>query len=67
MRLPFGLSTCIDDVRVQGSTEERQDIHLLKTCQAGLKFNPQKYFIQKQENEYLGRVITMQGVQPYPK
>ena len=40
-----------DDVKVQGSTEERHDIHLLETvervCKAGLKFKPNKCCIKK--------------------
>ena len=59
------------DVKVLGSTEERHDIHLLETvqkaCQAGLKFNPDIFFIKKRQIEYFGRVITPQGVEPYPK
>lgn len=66
-----GTFPCADDVKVQGSTEERHDIHLLETVdkahQAGLKFNPDKCFIKKQEIEYFGRVITPQGVGPCPK
>lgn len=64
-----GTFLCADDV--QGSTEEHHDIHLLETVekayQAGLKFNPDKCFIKKQEIEYFGHVITPQGVQPCPK
>ena len=66
-----GTFPCADDVKVQGSTEERHDIHLLETvdkaCQAGLKFNPDKCFIKKRQIEYFGRIITPQGVQPCPK
>ena len=40
-----------DDVKVQGSTKERHDIHLLETvervCKAGLKFKPNKCCIKK--------------------
>ena len=61
-----GTFPCADDVKVQGSTEKRHDIHLLETVekahQAGFKFNPDKCFIKKQPIEYLGRVITPQGV-----
>ena len=60
-----------DDVKVQGSTEERHDIHLLETVEkarkAGLKFHPNKCFIEKQQIEYFGRIITPQGIQPCPK
>ena len=56
-----------DDVKVQGSTEERHDIDLMETaekvCQAGLD----KCFSKKQKIEYFRRVITPQGVQPCPK
>ena len=62
---------CADDVKVQGSTEERHDIHLLETFEraykAGLKFNPNKCCIKKQEIEYFGRIITPQGVKLCPK
>ena len=60
-----------DDVKVQGSTEERHDIHLLETVEkarkAGLKFHPNKCFIEKQQIEYFGRITTPQGVQPCPE
>ena len=66
-----GTFPCADDVKVQGSTEVRHDIHLLETVEkarnAGLKFNPNKCFIKKQQIEYFGRIITPQGVQPCPK
>ena len=66
-----GTFPCADDVKVQWSTEERHDIHLLETveraCKAGLKFNPNKCCIKKQEIEYFGRIITPQGVKPCPK
>lgn len=66
-----GKFPCADHVKVQGSTEEGHDIHLLETvekaCQAGLNFNPDKCFIKKQQIEYFGRVITPQGVEPCPK
>ena len=49
----LGTFPCADDVKVQGSTEERHDIHLLETVnkafQAGRKFNPDKCFIKKQQ------------------
>ena len=39
-----GTFPCADDVKVQGSTEERHDSNLLETVEkaslAGLKFNP---------------------------
>ena len=66
-----GTFPCADDVKVQGSTEERHDIHLLETVdkatQAGLKFNPNKCVIKKEEIEYFGRIVTPQGVAPCPK
>jgi hypothetical protein len=66
-----GTFPCADDVKIQGSTEERHDIHLLETVekaqQAGLKFNPDKCVIRKQRIEYLGRIITPQGIEPCPK
>ena len=41
-----GTFPCADDVKVQGSTEERHDIHLLETVERarneGLKFHPDK-------------------------
>ncbi len=66
-----GTFPCADDVKIQGTTEERHDINLLETVekasQAGLKFNPDKCAVKKQEIEYFGRVITPQGVMPCPK
>lgn len=66
-----GTFPCADDVKVQGSTEERHDIHLLETVErahkAGLKFNPDKCCIKKQEIEYFGRIISPSGVSPCPK
>ena len=66
-----GTFPCADDVKVQWSTEERHDIYLLETveraCKAGLKFNPNKCCIKKQEIEYFGRMFTPQGVKPCPK
>ena len=63
-----GTFPCADDVKVQGSTEERHDIHLLETVDkasaAGIKFNPQKCHIKKQKIEYFGRVISPNGVEP---
>ena len=50
-----GTFPCADDVKVQGSTEERHNIHLLETVEkarkAGLKFNPDKCDIKKQRIE----------------
>ena len=66
-----GTFPCVDDVKVQGSTEERHNLHLLETVyrasKAGLKFNPEKCSNKKQRIEYFGRVITPQGVEPCPK
>jgi len=66
-----GTHSCADDVKVEGSTEERHDIHFLETvekaCEAGLKVNPDKCCIKKQQIEYFGRVITPRGVEPCPK
>ncbi len=51
-----------DDVKVQGSTEERHDIHLLevvlKAEKAGVKFNPNKYTIKKRQIKYFRRVVS---------
>ena len=59
------------DVKVQESTDERHDIHLLETVEwaykAGLKFNQNNCCIKKQQFEYFGRIITPQGVKPRPK
>ena len=45
---------CADGVKVQGSSEERHDLHLLETVDraraAGIKFNPDK--LPDQEEEY---------------
>jgi transposase InsO family protein len=65
-----GTFPCADDVKVQGSTEERHDIHLLETVsraqKAGLKFNPDKCQIKQRQVEYFGRIITPQGIKPCP-
>ena len=66
-----GTFPCADDVKVQGSTEERHDIHLLETVakaqQVGLRFNPDKCSIKKHQIEYFRRVILSQGVTPCPR
>ena len=66
-----GTFPCADDVKVQGSTEERHDLHLLETVaaakKAGIKFNPNKCNIKKSTLEYFGRIITPLGVKPDPK
>lgn len=66
-----GTFPCADDVKIQGSDEERHDLHLLETIdrarEAGIKFNPDKCQIKKQQISYFGRVITPNGVQPCPK
>lgn len=66
-----GTFPCADDVKIQGSTEERHDIHLLETVEKarkeGLKFHPDKCCIKKQEVEYFGRIVTPNGVGPCPK
>ena len=66
-----GTFPCADDVKVQGSTEERHDIHLLETVRraknAGIKFNPDKCSIKKQEIEYFGHVVSTKGIKPCPK
>ena len=65
------LFPCADDIKVQGSTEEHHDIHLLETVakvqQAGLRFNPDKCSIKKRQIEYFGRVISPRGVTPCPR
>ena len=49
-----GTFLCADDIKVQGSSEERHDINLLeavsKACPAGIKFNPEKCHIKKTED-----------------
>lgn len=66
-----GTFPCADDVKIQGSTEERHDIHLLETVSkakdAGIKFNPDKCSIKKDRIEYFGRIVTPDGVEPCPK
>ena len=66
-----GTFPCVDDVKVQGFTEERHDIHPLETveraCNVELKFNRNKCCIKKEEIEYFGRIFTPQGVEPCPK
>ena len=66
-----GTFPCADDVKIQGSTEQRHDIHLLETVEkatkAGIKFNPSKCQIKKRTIEYFGRRITPDGISPCPK
>lgn len=66
-----GTFPCADDVKVQGSSEERHDIHLLETVEAamkaGIKFNPDKCTIKQSSIEYFGRIVTPHGVKPDPK
>jgi hypothetical protein len=66
-----GTFPCADDVKIQGSTEERHDLHLLETVdaakRAGIKFNPNKCNIKKSSLEYFGRIITPHGVKPDPR
>jgi transposase InsO family protein len=66
-----GTFPCADDVKVQGSTEERHDINLLETVQkaksAGIKFNPAKCDIKKRKISYFGRIVTPTGINPCPK
>ena len=38
------------------------DLTVERACKAGLKFNPNKCCIKKQEFEYFGRIITLQGM-----
>ena len=58
-----GTFPCADDAKVQGAAKERHDIHLLETVSrvqtAGIKFNPDKCSIKKQEIEYFGRVVSV--------
>ena len=65
-----GTFPCADDVKIQGSTEERHDIHLLETVEraqvAGLKFNPEKCVIKRRKITYFGRVISPKGVEICP-
>lgn len=66
-----GTFPCADDVKVQGSSEERHDLHLLETVdaamKAGIKFNPDKCAIKQRSIEYFGRIVTPHGVKPDPK
>ena len=66
-----GTFPCADDVKIQGSTEERHDIHLLETVEAalkaGIKFNPDKCTVKKNSIEYFGRIVSPQGVKADPK
>ena len=66
-----GTFPCADDVKIQGSNEERHDLHLLETVgralTAGIKFNPDKCHIKRQKITYFGRVISPGGVEPCPK
>ena len=66
-----GTFPCADDVKIQGSTEQHHDLHLLETVarakKAGLKFNPDKCAIKKKRIEYFGRIVSHEGVEPCPK
>ena len=66
-----GTFPCADDIKIQGSTEERHDINPLETVEkaqkAGIKFNPDKCAIRKQNIEYFGRVVSAKGVKPCQK
>ena len=66
-----GTFPCADDIKIQGSTEQRHDVHLLETVEraykAGLKFNVDKCQVKKQKIEYFGRIISTQGISPCPK
>jgi transposase InsO family protein len=65
-----GTFPCADDVKVQGSTEEKHDVHLLETVEraqtAGIKFNPKKCMIKRREISYFGRIISPEGIKPCP-
>ena len=66
-----GTLPCADDIKVQGSSEERHDINFVKTvskaCVAGIKFNPDKCHIKGQKIGYFGRMVSPGGVEPSPK
>ena len=67
-----GTFPCVDDAKVQRSTEKRHDIHLLETIQKaqkkwGLKINPDMCNIKKTKIEYLGCIVTPDGVRSCPK
>ena len=66
-----GTFPCADDVKVQGSSEQRHGINLLETVEkaqkAGIKFNPDKCQVKKSKISYFGRVISSEGVEPCPK
>ena len=65
-----GTFPCADDVKIQGSNEERHDLHLLETVAraqaAGLKFNPEKCAIKRRKISYFGRIISPKGVELCP-
>ena len=64
-----GTFSCADDVKIQVSTEEKHNIHLLETIQkttkVGIKFNPSKCQIKKCKIESFARNIS--HVSPCPK
>ena len=66
-----GTFPCADDIKVQGSSEERHDINLLETvckaCAAGIKFDLDKCHIKRQKIGYFGRMVSSGGVEPCPK
>ena len=64
-KLPWG-----DDVKVQGSTMERNDINLLETvtraCATGIIFYPGKYQVKKEKISYFGLVVSQSIVELCP-
>ena len=60
-----------DDVLVFGETQEGHDRALQssmeKTIQAGLKLNREKCTFSQTEIEFLGHIVSAEGIRPNPK
>ena len=65
-----GTIPVVDDIKIQGSTDRRHDLHLLETISkaaaGGLKFDAEKCQIGKEEVTYFGRLLTRKGMKPDP-
>ena len=66
-----GVLCVADDILVYGDTEESHDKNLenlLKTCQQkNIKLNKKKSVFKTTEVEFLGHVVTSEGLKPDPK
>ena len=66
----FFVSVYLDDILVYSETFEDHLDHLQRVISrlqnAGLKLKPTKCYFIQQQVEYLGHVITPQGISPNP-